>query len=370
MSVMVGQVTAERYRELVAEGRQAVEAMGAFQWRLGDIAVEICPMQPHGGQQRSASGEEGLLISSVLAEYAEDVGLSAHSVENFRWTSSRWPRERRVAGISYTVHRILGSEGDEHKRFSLLAGPPKDGARWTPDEANRHMGRAVHTPRSAEEKVRKVADLVRDEEVAAAALTGLLERPEVTDLVSAETRASVIDELTRDERVAAVAATRMLGRPGVSASVTREAKARVALELVRDEEVAAEVATGLLGRPRVAARVVEDTVTRDRINRAQVDRVAALAEQAEKQAPRAAEARRAVAHTMGFMELVGMCAAFTAAAGRVVPSLGGVEFTGDERETLERNLLKVKGALEWIETALVTGNTGLDAGLAQLLSGS
>lgn len=30
MSGMVGQVTAERYRELVAEGRSAVEAMGVF----------------------------------------------------------------------------------------------------------------------------------------------------------------------------------------------------------------------------------------------------------------------------------------------------------------------------------------------------
>lgn len=369
MVEMVGQVTAEQYRELVAEGRAAVEAMDAFQWRLGDIALVICPMQPHGGQQRPAAGEEGMTVSSLLAQYAEDVGLTAGTLEDYRWVASRWPAARRVKGVSHTVHRILGSEADEEVRFTLLTAPPAGGGRWSPDAANRHMGWAVASPRSTEEKERKVADLTTDDEVAAKTLTRLLARPEVAERVPAAAKVSVIAELARDEHVAAVAATRLLSRPGVSASVTREQKAKVVAELARDEETAAEVATGLLGRPQVAARVVEDQVTRDRINRAQIDRVAAINERVEKTAP-GAQARAAVKHSLQFMELIGMCAGFTAAAGRVVPSLGEVDFTPDEREVLERNFARVRGALEWVETALSTGNTGLDEGLAELLSGS
>ncbi|MDH6137990.1 hypothetical protein P3T37_007433 [Kitasatospora sp. MAA4] len=73
--------------------------------------------------------------------------------------------------------------------------------------------------------------------------------------------------------------------------------------------------------------------------------------------------------TMQFVDLVGACSAFGAQIGRVVPKLRGHIFSDDERETVNRNLARVRGASDWVESAVTTGNASLDEGLAALLRG-
>jgi hypothetical protein len=52
---MVGKVTAERYEQVVAEGRELVELASRCQWTLGEAALEIEPIRaPGGGTPRRA----------------------------------------------------------------------------------------------------------------------------------------------------------------------------------------------------------------------------------------------------------------------------------------------------------------------------
>jgi Family of unknown function (DUF6192) len=135
--------------------------------------------------------------------------------------------------------------------------------------------------------------------------------------------------------------------------------------MVAQEDVAVRVAQDLLRRPDVAFRAMADPTTRHLVNRAQVDQ----AQQAARQVRDAVPALPRIAHTMEFVDLVGACALFVASVGRIIPSLRGKDFSDDERETVHRNVAKVRGMADWVETAVDTGNADLDEGLAKLLRG-
>ncbi|MFJ6088209.1 DUF6192 family protein [Streptomyces sp. NPDC092369] len=60
---------------------------------------------------------------------------------------------------------------------------------------------------------------------------------------------------------------------------------------------------------------------------------------------------------------------FVATLGRLVPQLRGQEFTNDERETVRRQIGRVRAAADWLEGALDNGEFTLDEQLAQLLKG-
>ncbi|WP_258314952.1 DUF6192 family protein [Streptomyces sp. Act143] len=70
-----------------------------------------------------------------------------------RQTASKWPKDRRVAEVSFAVHNILASIADEEERFATILTPPPGRARWTPDEANRRTGRQVVKPVTPQQKV-------------------------------------------------------------------------------------------------------------------------------------------------------------------------------------------------------------------------
>ncbi|MFD7450860.1 DUF6192 family protein [Kitasatospora sp. NPDC059827] len=227
-------------------------------------------------------------------------------MKTYRWTSSKWPAEYRQAKVSHGIHRVLASIEDPQRRFAVILDPP------------------VHE-RSGERR------------------------------------------WTRD------AASRALGWQ-VTVPHTVQEKVERIHDLAADDQVAARIASDLLRRPEVAFRVMaEDDTARHMVNRAQVERAQQIAETTHM---KAAEAVRApvplldqVRSTMHFVDLVGACSAFVAQVGRVVPALRGHAFTADERATVERNLARVRGASDWVESAVTTGNVGLDEALAQLLRG-
>ncbi|MFI0451903.1 DUF6192 family protein [Actinomadura sp. 6N118] len=220
--------------------------------------------------------------------------------------------EHRRDGIGYTVYKALAAIQDEATRFAKLADPPlHEGSgtcRWTQDAAKRAVGQRAGRPETVQEKVNRVHDLVEDEEVAVQVASSLLRRPDVVgDVVGDETAMHVVN--------------------------TAQAK-----------------------RSRAAAKKrVEDRPTDTE------------AEAETKKAVKKAAAR--IAHTSEFVDLVGACASFTAAAGRIVPTLGEHHFTDEERATIHTNLDRVRGAAGWIEAAVDTGRVSLDAGLAALLKG-
>lgn len=181
MPTTIGNVTKRRYNQLVREGRDLVEQQSRCQWKLGEAALEIEPLRTHGGT--SGEGSELLTVSEALHLFAEDIGVNYSSLKHWRWVAARWPEEYRVAGVSHTIHRILASISDPDERFARIQDPPLDertGAhRWTPDLANREVGRKVDTPTSPQERIEAIHDLARDETVAAAVATDFLRRPEV-----------------------------------------------------------------------------------------------------------------------------------------------------------------------------------------------
>jgi hypothetical protein len=63
-------------------------------------------------------------VKASLTRLAEDIGLKYGTVNNVRWVASRWPKEHRVPGVSFTVYRILASIEDEGERFAAVETPP------------------------------------------------------------------------------------------------------------------------------------------------------------------------------------------------------------------------------------------------------
>jgi hypothetical protein len=332
MADMVGSVTLERYQELVAAGRELVEMFSRCQFRLGDLALEVEPLRSRGGSAPAGR----VSVEESLGMFAADLDVPLDTVKQYRWVAARWPKDKRVAKVSHRVHMVLASIEDQDERWARIHRPPLDARtatrRWTTALAQREVGQSTGRPESVVEKVNAIHDLAQDEQVAVAVATDLLRRPEITAQVAGEHKVSVI------------------------------------ADLARDDQVAASVATDLLRRPRVAARVVEDDTARHLVNRAQVERVQRAAAPVRERSP-LAPAFEQVAHTLGYLDLLGVCHGFTAAAGRIVPTLNGRRFTEPERTVLDTNIARVRGAADWIEAAVDTGNASLDEGLAELLRG-
>ncbi|TDD96715.1 hypothetical protein E1298_02800 [Actinomadura rubrisoli] len=70
---------------------------------------------------------------------------------------------------------------------------------------------------------------------------------------------------------------------------------------------------------------------------------------------------------MELIDLLGACAAFTAATERCMAALHDDCFTGAEREAILDRLRRVRAATDWIEQAAETGNLTLDQALAAIL---
>ncbi|WP_083268738.1 DUF6192 family protein [Lentzea guizhouensis] len=173
-----------------------------------------------------------------------------------------------------------------------------------------------------------------------------------------------LDERTGTRRWTADAAKRLVGWQ-VGRPKTVQEKVEAIHDLASSDEVAAVVTTDFLRRPEVASRTMADTTARHAVNRAQVDHSRQAAHVVRQRTP---ELRR-LEHTAGFMELVGACTAFVATIGRAVPASRGQRFTEDEAATVHKGAARVRAAVDWLESAVDTGNTSLDQGLAKLLRG-
>lgn len=172
--------------------------------------------------------------------------MSYSQVDKARWTASKWPKDRRMSGVSHTVQYILAGITDDEERFDTILNPLPGTPRWTPDEANRRVRRQVDRPVTPQEKVSAIHSLAHDEEVAATVTGDLLRRPAVVAQVKPEDKVRVVEELSREDEVAAPIAPDILRRPAVVAQVKPADRVKVVEELTRDETVATEMTTGLL----------------------------------------------------------------------------------------------------------------------------
>lgn len=291
MSTMVGSVSKRRYNQIVKEGRKLVAEQTRIQWEIGDLALEIEPMGDHGGAH---SADAAFSVTAAIAMFAEDIGLAAKTVETYRWVSSRWEPEERFDGVPHRVHRAFTNRDD---RIKLMTHPPLNKRtgerRWDTDSALRKVGQRVSTPVTTQEKIQRIHDLARDDEVAAVATTDLLRRP------------------------------------------------------------------------NVAFRAMTDPTAKHMVNTAQVDQARQAGETARRRTPAIARQQ----HTIEFLDLVGGCAEFVANMGRIVPDLRGHQFSDDERQTVRKNLARVRTTTDWIESAIDSDTITIDEALADLLGG-
>ncbi|WP_190113113.1 DUF6192 family protein [Streptomyces cinnamoneus] len=333
--IKVGNVSQQRYEEIVAELTGAVAAESVSRWLVGDRALEIEPLRRHGGSL--PNGDDDLVtVEESLHRLSEDIGVPYNTVKKRRWTSSRWPSARRRRGVSHYIHQILAAIRDEEERCAAIDSPPLDERtgrrRWTPDSACRKVGYRASRPQTPTEKVRAIHDLAVDDRVAAQVAADLLHRPEV------------------------------------AAQVPAQARSRVIRDLAHEEHVAASAAADLLQRPDVAFKAMSDDRARQMVNRAQVEHGRQAREHFERTSPMAPPVKR-VEHTMEFLELVGACHAFVARASRTVPGLRDRVLAEDERTVLHANVSSVRATLEWIDQAVDTGRVDMDEELARLLRG-
>ncbi|KHD75777.1 hypothetical protein MB27_20965 [Actinoplanes utahensis] len=336
MPAYVGKVTNQEYQQIVGEARELVKQNAHCQFRMGDLALRIEPMGPHGGPHPELP-DEAMGVAESLAWFADDIGVTPRSVEVWRWVASRWPDEHRQLELaSFTVHRTLAHITDDQQRWKTITDIPcneRTGEhRWTADAAKRIVGwGSISAPHTPAEKVNAIIGLARDDEVAAAVTAQLLTRPQVT-------AAALADEQTRHV---------------------------VIHDLGRDAEVAAEVTATLLRQPQVAAKAMDDTAARRAVNTAQSDRAREQSEQVRQ----SSIPLQRVTHSMEYLDLVGLLHQIVATASRVVPAMRGHEYTPEEVDTVRRGIGRARAALDWMETAIDTGRVDLDDSLARLLRG-
>ncbi|WP_301121286.1 DUF6192 family protein [Mycolicibacterium fortuitum] len=179
MPSKIGNVTQRRYDQLVAEGRGLVEQQTHCQFALGDRALEIEPIRPHGGAHPDTA-QEPFGVGEALRMYAEDIGVPQSTLKNYRWVSSRWPKNKRAKGVSHYIHKVLAGSD---QRFTLIGKPPTNARtgqrRWDVDAACRQVGWTPRTPVTPQENVNRIHDLTKDDTVAVSVARELLKRPNV-----------------------------------------------------------------------------------------------------------------------------------------------------------------------------------------------
>jgi hypothetical protein len=179
MAPKVGHVTHRRYTQLVRECRDLVAQQTRCQFLIGDRALEIEPIRPHGGAH-AAPDEELLTVSEAIDMFAQDIGIPASTARTYRWVSARWPADDRVAGVSHYIHRVFAGLDD---RVTVINDPPLNERtgepRWDTDSASRRAGWRPSTPLSPQERLNRITDLAKDDHVATAVTKNFLQRPQV-----------------------------------------------------------------------------------------------------------------------------------------------------------------------------------------------
>jgi hypothetical protein len=87
MPATIGQVSKQRYDELVAQSRDLVRERDCIQFTVGDNALEIEPMGSRGGS--GPYDAVGLGVANALWMFAEDIGVAAATLEIWRRSPTR-----------------------------------------------------------------------------------------------------------------------------------------------------------------------------------------------------------------------------------------------------------------------------------------
>jgi hypothetical protein len=90
--------------------------------------------------------------------FADDIGVAASTVKDWRWVDSRWPATKRNDGVAFSMHRILASIADEELRWAAINDPPFNQRTGQ----HRWVTAPVHPRRPPERRANSWSDLPPD----------------------------------------------------------------------------------------------------------------------------------------------------------------------------------------------------------------
>lgn len=83
---------------------------GTAQFALGDMASEIEPMRSVGGSMPNGT-DDLVTVAESLQLFADDIGVERRTVEDWRYTANRWPKERRKEGVfTETLSLVIATQ--------------------------------------------------------------------------------------------------------------------------------------------------------------------------------------------------------------------------------------------------------------------
>jgi hypothetical protein len=105
------------YEGLVEAGRAAREQADNMQWVEGDLALQVEALPATERPRDPETGEFLADEEKALKRYADDVDVNYSTLKGYRTTAERWPRDRRLSGVGFEIHRMLNAQDD---RFDLI----------------------------------------------------------------------------------------------------------------------------------------------------------------------------------------------------------------------------------------------------------
>lgn len=289
------------WHEYVEKGRTLIKQISDAKFALGDTLNEML------ANRRRGHGE----VEEILTVYARQIGAKPDTLKVYRYVATAWPEGRRRNGVAWSVHRELAPHPD---RFQLIRTQPPDPVteqptEWTKDQALRARERDPVTPVTREEKIEHVSSVLRDSDVAAEAISKLLQRPEVASRV------------VRD-------------RPTQKA--IRKANNERYQELDQEAEAARELAAP-------TGREAEEPVEREQ---PAVD---------FRQTPPTV------------LRILGLCTSFSVSMRDAIFDVQGLDVAPEGKAAIRESLETVREVCGWCEDSVMSGRTGMDEALARML---
>ncbi|MFF3420385.1 DUF6192 family protein [Streptomyces sp. NPDC002698] len=78
-------------------------------------------------------------VEQSLTRLVRDIGLPVTTVEQARWTASRWSADRRRETEPFPVHQVLARIDDDAERFAAIDNLPGGKTHWILDDARRRV---------------------------------------------------------------------------------------------------------------------------------------------------------------------------------------------------------------------------------------
>ena len=149
---MADTVIGASYEVLAEEGRRIRLETDGYQWRLGDLALEVEHLPT---AERPRDPETGGFLKDeqqLLQRFAADIDIPLSTIRSYRQVAEAYPHEERGLHVGFWTHRWLITQED---RFDLI----RDGI--TQREAKRLVAKrnsAGHHPPGWMELIGQVGD--------------------------------------------------------------------------------------------------------------------------------------------------------------------------------------------------------------------